>query len=77
MSSSEFTTLLAKYGMTFYWGALDKKWWIVGQVEHGCNQNSVPMPSENFNAAQVDALQYIQRKYKLAPYKVEPFNEPI
>jgi len=66
MSSSEFVALLAKYEMTFYWGAIDKKWWIIGQVEHGCNQNSIPMLAENFNAAQTAALSYIQRKYKLA-----------
>lgn len=72
MSSSDFVDLLAKYEMTFYWGALDKKWWIIGQVEHGCNQNSIPMPSENFNAAQVAALDYIHQKYKLALYKIDP-----
>lgn len=66
MSSSEFVALLAKYEMTFYWGAIDKKWWIVGQVENGCNQNSMPEPAENFNAAQAAALIYIQRKYKLS-----------
>lgn len=65
MANAEFVDLLAKYGMTFFWGALNKKWWIIGQVEHGCAQNSVPEPAENFTIAQSAALQYIQRKYKL------------
>jgi len=66
MDTSTFVDLLAKYRMTFYWGAINKEWWIVGQIENGCNQNSVPAPAENFNAAQVAALTYIQRKHKLA-----------
>lgn len=66
MSSSELVALLAQYEMTFYWGAIDKKWRIVGQVENGCNQNSIPIPAENFNAAQDAALTYIRRKYRLA-----------
>ena len=65
MDRSKFPGLLAKYGMTFYWGAIDKKWWIVGQVENGCNQNSIPASAESFNAAQIAALSYIQKKYKL------------
>lgn len=65
MENSEFIDLLAKYGMTFYWGAIDKKWWIIGQVEGGTAQNSRPAPAETFSAAQVAALTYIQKKYKL------------
>jgi len=66
MDRSELTALLAKYGMTFYWGAINKNWWIVGQVENGCNQFTSPEPAENFNAAEVAALNYIQKKYSLA-----------
>lgn len=77
MGSYEFITLLTKYGMTFYWGAIVKKWSITGQVENGCSQNTVPTPAENFNAAQAAALEYIQRKYKLARYQMDPPEMPL
>lgn len=66
VSHSPFVMLLAKYRMTFYWGTIDKKWWLHGQVENGCLQNSVPEPAENFKSAQAEAMKYIQRKYKLS-----------
>ena len=65
MSSTELVELLEQYRMTFVWGAIAKKWWILAPVEHGCNQNTVPIPADNFNAAQEAALKYIQVTYPL------------
>jgi hypothetical protein len=70
MDSSEFVALLAKYRMTFYWGAINKNWWIIGPVENGCNQDTSPEPAENFDAAQIAALKYIHEKYNLIPLTV-------
>jgi len=77
MGSSEFIDLLAKYGMTFNWGAIDKKWWIVGQVEGGTAQDSRPASAENFSTAQAAALTYIQKKYKLNQQTITPPKEQI
>ena len=71
MDHSELTALLAKHGMTFYWGTIKKVWWIVGQVENGCTQNTVPVPAVNFNAAQAAAVHYIQEKYTNRPSVIQ------
>jgi hypothetical protein len=77
MSNSEFVALLAKYDMTFHWGAINKNWRINGHAEHGCNRDTLPAPAENYNAAQVAAQFYIQRRYKLPQVEILPSTQAI
>lgn len=71
MNKTELIALLADHQMTFHWGTVKKNWWIVGQVENGCAQNTVPAAAENFNAAQAAAVHYIQEKYKPRPSVIQ------
>jgi len=63
MENNNLDVLLAKNRLTFYWGAIDKKWWIIGKPEHGCAQNSIPEAAKCLNDAQVCAIRYILKKY--------------
>jgi len=64
LDHSEFAALLARHQLTFYWGAVNKRWWISLTSENNNHRNIITVPAEDFLAARAAASDYINRKFK-------------
>jgi hypothetical protein len=62
MEETNFHSLLLKHGITFHWHAVDRKWWLEGRVNHGCEHTSKHFQADSFHSAQTAAVEYIQNR---------------